>query len=203
MEENTSRSAVAVVDRHVELSTDRSFANLEDKSVTPPITPLRRAPPLVSQAAKSSKDIWRGRLYTLRSFRLPSYGRIGQKFVSKRWYRVSFLAIICIALAPALGVGLRTAVGGSHEPLRVLGLDGQSPREGLFLYGGIRIWDMASKTLSIRWMPHQCGPSYSASADCTGLLTDMLFYTDGNALGIPSFNESNVLSILQPLGKAS
>ena len=34
-------------------------------------------------------------------------------------------------MAPALGIGLKTAVGGSHEQLRVLGLDGQSPREGV------------------------------------------------------------------------
>ncbi|KIM42811.1 hypothetical protein M413DRAFT_124194 [Hebeloma cylindrosporum] len=61
----------------------------------------------------------------------------------------------------------------------------------LFLYGGIRMWDMDSKILSIRWMPHQCGPSYGAPKGCAGLQTDMLFFTDGDALGIPSFNESN------------
>jgi hypothetical protein len=41
--------------------------------------------------------------------------------------RPAFLAIICITTAPALGIGLKNShrgVGGSHEPLHVLELDG-------------------------------------------------------------------------------
>jgi len=58
-------------------------------------------------------------------------------------------------------------------------------------------------------MPHQCGPSWDAPGDCIGLVSNMLFFTDGsvysalvllllysfdhrNALGIPNFNYSNV-----------
>ena len=69
--------------------------------------------------------------------------------------------------------------------------------------------DLHSELIAIRWMPHQCGPSYDAPADCVGLRSDMLFFTNGfvlwslplrimcsiysrNALGIPTFNESNV-----------
>jgi len=125
MDENT-RTGMTGIDRYP--STDPNF---DDGSSTPPLVPLRGAPALVSQPAKSSNEKWGGRLYNVRSFRLPSYGRFSQKFVSKSWYRASFLAIICITMAPALGIGLKTAVGGSHEQLRVLGLDGQSPREGV------------------------------------------------------------------------
>jgi len=69
--------------------------------------------------------------------------------------------------------------------------------------------DLHSELIAIRWMPHQCGPSYDAPTDCTGLRSDMLFFTNGfvlwslplrikcsiyssHALGIPSFDESNV-----------
>ena len=69
--------------------------------------------------------------------------------------------------------------------------------------------DLHSELIAIRWMPHQCGPSYDAPTDCTGLKTDMLFFTEGfvlwslplliivlnhsrDALGIPGFDESNV-----------
>lgn len=132
MDENT-RTGKTGIDRYLDPSTDWSVAaNFDDRlAITPPLVPLRGAPVLVSQPAQSSNEKWGGRLYNVRSFRLPSYGRFSQKFVSKSWYRASFLAIICITMAPALGIGLKTAVGGSHEPLRVIGLDEQSPREGV------------------------------------------------------------------------
>lgn len=127
----TGMTGVAIVDRHLDPSTDRSFANFDDRPISPPLVPLRGALPLVSQSAQFSNEKWRRKLHNIRSFRLPSYGRLSQKFISKGWYRTSFLAIICITMAPALGIGLKTAIGGSHEPLRVLALDGQSPREGV------------------------------------------------------------------------
>ncbi|KAJ7476266.1 hypothetical protein B0H11DRAFT_1308591 [Mycena galericulata] len=68
-------------------------------------------------------------------------------------------------------------------------------REGLFLYGGVRLWDMDNKVLSVRWAPHQCGAPFGEpiGGNCIGLLSDMLFFTDGDALGIPSFNQSNAV----------
>ncbi|KLO05726.1 hypothetical protein SCHPADRAFT_838995 [Schizopora paradoxa] len=119
-----------------------------------------------------------------------------RRLVKKKWYGSSIILIIALAVGPAIGIGLETlGVGGTHEPLHVVSVDGNTPREGLFLYGGIRKWDMDEKALTVRWMPHQCGASFGAPPpdDCRGLDVDMNFYVGGDALGIGGYNESNAI----------
>ncbi|KZV92996.1 hypothetical protein EXIGLDRAFT_768436 [Exidia glandulosa HHB12029] len=63
--------------------------------------------------------------------------------------------------------------------------------EGLFLFGGVRDWDMDTKTLAVRFIPHYC---YSPSHDqCVHIPFDVLFFKDMDALGIGGFNESSAV----------
>ncbi|KAJ6549020.1 hypothetical protein DFH09DRAFT_1320323 [Mycena vulgaris] len=127
---------------------------------------------------------------------LWTWHSLSQRFVSRRWLMVAFVAIIVLAVGPTIGIGIPTLVGiGQHEPLYVRPVGGNLPRDGLLLYGGVREWDMNNKVLSVRWVSHQCRASFGAPlpANCIGLQSDTLFFTDGDALGIPSFNQPNAV----------
>lgn len=124
------------------------------------------------------------------------WGNIKRLLLKKKWYGSSIVLIIVLAVGPAIGIGLNTlGFGATHEPLHVVSVDGNAPREGLFLYGGIRKWDMDEKSLTVRWMPHQCGASFGAPSpgDCRGLDVDMNFFVGGDALGIGGYNVSNAI----------
>ncbi|KAJ7195583.1 hypothetical protein B0H12DRAFT_1038667 [Mycena haematopus] len=121
---------------------------------------------------------------------------LSRRFVLRRWFMLAFVAIIVLAVGTTIGIGIPTlVVNGQHEPLFVRPVDGHPPRDGLFLYGGVRMWDMDSKVLSVRWVPHQCGASFGAPLpkNCNGLESDTLFFTNGDALGFPSFKQSNAV----------
>ncbi|KAF8157352.1 hypothetical protein K438DRAFT_1687174 [Mycena galopus ATCC 62051] len=121
---------------------------------------------------------------------------LSRRFISRRWFMLAFVVIVVLAVGSTIAIGIPTlVVMGQHEPLAVRPVNGKPPRDGLFLYGGVRIWDMDNKVLSVRWVPHQCGTSFAtpSPADCIGLQSDTLFFTDGDALGIPSFNQSNAV----------
>ncbi|KAJ6460554.1 hypothetical protein C8R45DRAFT_1108965 [Mycena sanguinolenta] len=121
---------------------------------------------------------------------------LSRRFVSRWWFMLAFVVIVVLAVGTTIGIGIPTLVVlGQHEPLFVRPVNRNPPRDGLFLYGGVRVWDMDNKVLSVRWVPHQCGASFAAPllANCIGLQSDTLFFTDGDALGIPSFNQSNVV----------
>ncbi|KAJ6522309.1 hypothetical protein DFH09DRAFT_1191633 [Mycena vulgaris] len=127
---------------------------------------------------------------------LWTWHSLSRRFVSRRWLMMAFVAIVVLAVGPTIGIGIPTLVGiGQHEPLYVRPVGGNPPRDGLLLYGGVREWDMNNKVFSVRWVPHQCGASFGVPlpANCIGLQSDTLFFTDGDALGIPSFNQSNAV----------
>ncbi|KZV88881.1 hypothetical protein EXIGLDRAFT_772256 [Exidia glandulosa HHB12029] len=105
-------------------------------------------------------------------------------------------AVIAVVLVITIVVGELFLVKASdHGPPEVVGVDGQPPRKnGLFLYGGIRKWDMTEKTLSTRWLPYVCGEK---PTDCFPVATDVSFFINDDALGIDGFNASASILDLQ------
>lgn len=60
------------------------------------------------------------------------WNTVKRTLLKKKWYGSSILLIIILAVGPAIGIGLDTlGVGGTHEPLHVVSVDGNSPREGV------------------------------------------------------------------------
>lgn len=60
------------------------------------------------------------------------WSTIKRLLVKRKWYGGSILLIIALAVGPAIGIGLETlGVGGTHEPLHVVSVDGNPPREGV------------------------------------------------------------------------
>jgi len=59
------------------------------------------------------------------------YRHLSRKMMSKLWYRLSFAVIITFTVSITVAIGMWTAVGQGREPLHVVGVDGQSPRDGV------------------------------------------------------------------------
>ncbi|KZV88880.1 hypothetical protein EXIGLDRAFT_772255 [Exidia glandulosa HHB12029] len=106
------------------------------------------------------------------------------------------LAVIASVLVITSVIGILFLVkAGDHGLPEVLGVGGQPPRQnGIFLYGGIRKWDMTEKTLSTRWLPYTCGEK---PTDCSQTTSDLSFFIDDAALGINGFNASASVLDLQ------
>ncbi|KAJ6459827.1 hypothetical protein DFH09DRAFT_1230870 [Mycena vulgaris] len=172
----------------------RSSHNLSPVPQPPPsVPPHMQALPATISRGDGHQGINDGQSITPG---LWTWHSLSRRFVSRRWLMVAFVAIVVLAVGPTIGIGIPTLVGiGQHEPLYVRPVGGNPPRDGLLLYGGVREWDMNNKVFSVRWAPHQCGASFGAPlpANCIGLQSDTLFFTDGDALGIPSFNQSNAV----------
>jgi len=68
-----------------------------------------------------------------RSLLLPVvlYRHRSRKMMSKLWYRMSFAVIIAFTVSITVAIGMWTAVGQGREPLHVVSVDGQSPRDGV------------------------------------------------------------------------
>jgi hypothetical protein len=132
---------IAIGDHPISASSDRSFAKADDECI-PPQSSLSRTLSYrhpQSTANTSGNNTTKRRRFS--SFRLPTCKRIpfgdhrrylSRKFVSKRWYRLAFIAIVVVTVASTVGIGSHSAVG-THEPLHVVGVDGNSPREGVGL----------------------------------------------------------------------
>jgi len=59
------------------------------------------------------------------------YRHLSRKMMSKLWYRLSFAVIIAFTVSITVAIGMWTAVGQGREPLHVVSVDGQSPRDGV------------------------------------------------------------------------
>ena len=59
------------------------------------------------------------------------YRHLSRKMMSKLWYRLSFALIIALTVSITVGIGIWTAVGQGREPLHVVSVDGESPRDGV------------------------------------------------------------------------
>lgn len=118
------------------------------------------------------------------------------------WWRTRIAIIVACCIVVAGVVVVTTVLGlyylvtvADHGPPEILGVGGQPPRKnGLFLYGGIRNWDLEEKTLSTRWLPYTCGEH---PTDCTPITEDVSFFVNDNALGIGGFNASTSVLDLQ------
>ncbi|EJD49117.1 hypothetical protein AURDEDRAFT_162058 [Auricularia subglabra TFB-10046 SS5] len=117
------------------------------------------------------------------------------------WFRTRVGRVVLLGLIAGCVLAFTVAFGhvvlvqwGDHGPPEILGVGGAPPRQnGIFLYGGIRKWDMGEKTLSLRWIPYYCGDD--GPEDCLPLREDAWFFVDEGALGVGGFNESD--SILE------
>ncbi|EJD49113.1 hypothetical protein AURDEDRAFT_162054 [Auricularia subglabra TFB-10046 SS5] len=105
-----------------------------------------------------------------------------------RWVTLAIIAAVFLAFTLVFG-HIMLVDQGEHGPPEILSVGGAPPRQnGIFLYGGIRKWDMGGKTLSLRWIPYYCG--HNGPKDCLPLREDAWFFTNEDALGIGGFNKS-------------
>ncbi|KAH7100011.1 hypothetical protein BKA62DRAFT_707997 [Auriculariales sp. MPI-PUGE-AT-0066] len=115
------------------------------------------------------------------------------KVCIRRWrvrLALWFIAAVTISFTVVFGFTILVAQN-QHRPPTVTSIGGQPPRtNGVLLFGGVRFWDLKSKTLGVRFLPHWC---LGQPPICYRMDEDMFFFKDSAAFGFDGFNQSDAV----------